>query len=185
MWKKKCYFVGQNKRATLYILSFHKKMLMCITVHQCFLQSSTAELKWATMPSIDLRGLISCLKAFPLLREVFLSKSHTTQCNQVLDSTGNLQQTRAWIFFFSLQMEPWIGLLRMYVAFNSCEVTMLEKASVFNVFNAQIIYSSFSGGKKPIELSTAFPIKHQIMENNWSLTVLYLFHFLHCLWENH
>lgn len=31
----------------------------------------------------------------------------------------------------------------MYVAFNSCGVIMLEKASVFNV--AQIIYSSFFG----------------------------------------
>lgn len=33
----------------------------------------------------------------------------------------------------------------MYVASNSSEGTVLEKPAVFNVFNAQIIYSSFSG----------------------------------------
>lgn len=83
----------------------------------------TAELE----PSRDLQcSLISCLKAFPLLCEVFLRKSHTVQSSSLLHKKFVADQD--WHkFSFSLQMEAWIHLLRMYVAFKSFDITMLEK----------------------------------------------------------
>lgn len=110
-------------------------------LRQCFLQSSTAELEWTTNASRRLAGSNIMFKSFPPG-----SISEQKPYNAVQSSSWLHRKSVAdegMNRFLSLQMESWIGLLRMYVAFNSCEVTMLEKASVFNV--AQIMYSSFSG----------------------------------------
>ena len=112
--------LGRNWRVNkAYILWDSNKEWHCIFYHcifslKCFSVFLTAEWKWVIMSSRDTQGLISCLKAFPLLQEGFLRKINTAQSSYWLHRISVAHQGMD-LFFFFMQMEPQIGLLSMYM----------------------------------------------------------------------
>lgn len=75
-----------------------------------------------------LAGSNIMFKSFSTPPGRILSKTHSAI--KFLTPQEICKRPRHEYFYFSLQMELQIGLSRMYVTFNSCEVTILEKPSV-------------------------------------------------------